>query len=32
MFTVSLFKSYDKNNDGKLDEKEIEALPPLLKR
>ena len=28
----NLFKSYDKNGDGKLDEKEIEALPPFLKQ
>jgi peroxiredoxin len=28
----NLFKSYDKNGDGNLDEKEIEALPPFLKQ
>lgn len=27
----NLFRPYDRNNDGKLDEKEIDALPPRLK-
>ncbi|MCE9532755.1 MAG: redoxin domain-containing protein [Planctomycetes bacterium] len=27
-----LFKSFDKNSDGKLDEKEINAMPPFLKQ
>ena len=27
-----IFRNYDKNSDGKVDEKEFEALPPLLKR
>lgn len=27
-----LFKKFDKNNDGKLDEKEFEAMPPFAKR
>ena len=27
-----LFKNFDKNNDGKIDEKEFEALPPFVKR
>jgi hypothetical protein len=26
------FKQYDLNNDGKLDEKEYDAMPELLKR
>ena len=26
-----VFKQYDKNGDGKLDEKEIDAMPPALK-
>jgi peroxiredoxin len=28
----SLLKNYDKNNDGKIDEKEFEAMPPFVKR
>jgi peroxiredoxin len=28
----AIFKIYDKNGDGKLDEKEIDALPPRLKQ
>jgi peroxiredoxin len=27
----NLFKNYDKNGDGKLDAKEIDGLPPILK-